>query len=295
VIGRRPLLRTIGGLTLAGMGAAGYGFWIEPAWRLVVQDYALVPPGWPPGLRATLAVLTDIHAADPQMPLRRLERIVAATNALRPDLVVLLGDHFASGRFSGRAIPLAETAAVLRGLSAPLGVHGVLGNHDWWEDAEVQRLRGGLPWAARTLSDAGLPVLHNSAVRLAPGFWLAGLGSLWAYRGGRRFSGADDLDAAVAGVADGEPVILLCHEPDIFPRVPARVSLTLCGHTHGGQVRLGGWSPVVPSIHGSRYAYGHVVEGGRHLIVSGGLGTSLLPVRLGVPPEITLVRLGEAV
>jgi predicted MPP superfamily phosphohydrolase len=87
----------------------------------------------------------------------------------------------------------------------------------------------------------------------------------------------------------------MAHEPDVFPRVPPRVSLTLSGHTHGGQVRMFGWSPVVPSEFGNRYAYGHVVEGGRHLIVSGGLGTvsaGLAPVRLGVPPEIVVVELG---
>jgi uncharacterized protein len=80
----------------------------------------------------------------------------------------------------------------------------------------------------------------------------------------------------------------------VFPRVPARVALTLAGHTHGGQVRVFGFSPMVPSDFGNRYAYGHVVEEGRHLIVSGGLGNSILPVRFGVPPEITLVRLGSA-
>ena len=87
-------------------------------------------------------------------------------------------------------------------------------------------------------------------------------------------------------------MILLAHEPDIFPRVPARVALTLSGHTHGGQVRLFGYSPVVPSRYGNRYAYGHIIEDNRHLIVSGGLGCSILPVRLGCPPEIVMVELG---
>ena len=89
---------------------------------------------------------------------------------------------------------------------------------------------------------------------------------------------------------DGEPVILLAHEPDIMPRVPDRVSLVMSGHTHGGQVRLFGWSPVVPSRYGNRYAYGHVREQ-CDLIVSGGLGCSIMPVRFGVPPEIVLVSI----
>ena len=107
-------------------------------------------------------------------------------------------------------------------------------------------------------------------------------------------SGLDDLHGTLAKVTDGSPVILLAHEPDIFPDVPERVSLTLSGHTHGGQVRLFGYSPVVPSRFGNRYAYGHVVEDDRHLIVSGGLGFSILPVRFGVRPEIVSVELGSA-
>ena len=104
--------------------------------------------------------------------------------------------------------------------------------------------------------------------------------------------GLDDLDGTLAQVSDDAPVVLLAHEPDIFPRVPRRVSLTLSGHTHGGQVRFFGYAPVVPSRYGNRYAYGHVVEDGRNIIVSGGLGCSIMPVRFGVPPEIVVVDLG---
>ncbi len=84
----------------------------------------------------------------------------------------------------------------------------------------------------------------------------------------------------------------MAHEPDIFPKVPDRVSVTLSGHTHGGQVRLFGWSPVVPSRYRNRFAYGHIVEEGKHLLVSGGLGCSIAPVRFGCPPEIVLLELG---
>jgi predicted MPP superfamily phosphohydrolase len=93
-------------------------------------------------------------------------------------------------------------------------------------------------------------------------------------------------------VTDGSPIILLAHEPDIFPKVPHGVSITLSGHTHGGQVRVFGYSPVVPSRYRNRYAYGHVVEDDRNLIVSGGLGFSILPVRFGVRPEILSIELG---
>jgi predicted MPP superfamily phosphohydrolase len=106
---------------------------------------------------------------------------------------------------------------------------------------------------------------------------------------------ADDLPGTLKKIRDkSNPVILLAHEPDIFPEVPERVSLTLCGHTHGGQVALPFIGrPVVPSRYGDRYAYGHIVEDGRHLIVSGGLGCSGIPVRFGVPPEIVVIDIGE--
>ena len=103
-----------------------------------------------------------------------------------------------------------------------------------------------------------------------------------------------DLPAALAPLAlDDAPAILLAHEPDIFPHVPARVGLTLSGHTHGGQIRILGYSPIVPSRYGRRYAYGLVEEEGRRLVVSGGLGCSRYPVRFGVPPEIVLLDLGH--
>lgn len=88
-------------------------------------------------------------------------------------------------------------------------------------------------------------------------------------------------------------MILLVHEPDIFTEVPARVALTLAGHTHGGQIRLPLVPPLwTPSEYGTRFTYGHIVEDSRHMIVSGGLGCSGVPLRLGVPPEIVRIELG---
>ncbi len=89
---------------------------------------------------------------------------------------------------------------------------------------------------------------------------------------------------------DGAPIILLSHNPDVFPDVPDGVALTLAGHTHGGQVRLPFVGrPIVPSRFGQRFAAGHVVEEGRHLFVATGVGTSILPVRFGVPPAVTIL------
>ncbi len=141
--------------------------------------------------------------------------------------------------------------------------------------------------------------MENDAVLLGregQRFWLAGLGDQLAHwLGPGRFRGADDLPGTLARVTTDDPVILLAHEPDIFTTVPARVALTLAGHTHGGQIRLPFMPPVwAPSEYGARFAYGHIVERDRHLIVSGGLGCSKVPLRLGVPPEILRIELGSA-
>ena len=98
------------------------------------------------------------------------------------------------------------------------------------------------------------------------------------------------LSAALAAVPDEAPVLVFTHNPDLFPEIPERVSLTIAGHTHGGQVYLPGIGrPIVPSRYGERFAIGHVVERGRHLFVSSGLGTSILPVRFLVPPEVAAI------
>ena len=182
--------------------------------------------------------------------------------------------------------------------AAPLGVHAILGNHEWWEDRAVQRAGAGVPAARHALEAVGIPVYENDAVRLTKrgdAFWLAGLGDQLAFLPSRRRFpgrriGVDDLAGTLARVTDDAPVILLAHEPDIAVRVPERVALMLSGHTHGGQVRAFGWSPMVPSRYGNRFAYGHVRER-CDLIISGGLGCSIVPVRLGVPPEVVVVRL----
>jgi len=297
---RRQFFRLSAGLGTASVSTAAYGFGIEPELRLGVARYDISPPRWPTDFQLSIAAIADLHACDPWMSLDRIQSIVDRTNALRADVIVLLGDYVAGHRHVSRFIPAGEWAAVLAGLKAPLGVHAILGNHDWWDDKEVQREGQGLPAARRALEAAGLPVYENDAARLTKAgqpFWLAGLGDQLAYSPASRFRpvsrvGVDDLAATLRKVTDDAPVILLAHEPDIAMRVPSRVALQLSGHTHGGQVRLFGWSPVVPSRYGNRLAYGHA-RTRCDVVVSGGLGCSIVPFRLGVPPEIVLVNLGD--
>ncbi|WP_412550293.1 metallophosphoesterase [Shimia sp. MIT910701] len=138
-------------------------------------------------------------------------------------------------------------------------------------------------------------MLSNQALKIERhGVWLAGLEDQIAIRRNGKWQGLDDLPGTLSQIADdGAPVVMMAHEPDIFSEMPNRVSLTVSGHTHGGQVRLFGWSPIVPSRHGNRFAYGHVREHGRDLVVSGGIGCSIMPVRFGVVPEITVIEVSS--
>ncbi|MFL6792706.1 MAG: metallophosphoesterase [Bradyrhizobium sp.] len=298
---RRQFFRFTGGFGAFGASTAAYGFGVEPVLRLRVKRYDLSPRQWPADFPLKIAVIADLHACDPWMSLDRIAAIVERTNALHADVIVMLGDYVAGLRQVTRFIPAGEWAAVLAGLKAPLGVHAILGNHDYWDDKTVQREGRGPTVARRALEAAGIPVYENDAARLTKEgrpFWLAGLGDQLAYFPARRFRrvariGLDDLSATLAKVTDDAPIILLAHEPDVALRVPSRVALQLSGHTHGGQVRLLGWSPAVPAQHGMHLVYGHL-RTNCDVIVSGGLGCSIMPFRVGVPPEIVLVTLGGA-
>ncbi|MDZ4840947.1 MAG: metallophosphoesterase [Hyphomicrobium aestuarii] len=306
-ITRRQLLR---GVLAVGASTAALGAYaVAEPWRLVVTRYTITPAGWPKGLSLRCAVIADLHACEPWMGAARIRQIVARTNALAPDVTLLLGDYVAGriiAKLSGD-MANATWAAALAGLKAPLGVHAVLGNHDWWQDVSVQLKRSGPVPAAVALEAVGINVYDNQAIRLEKDgqpFWIAGLGDQWAYwprgalrptRGFHRYEGVDDLPSTLRQVTDTAPVILMAHEPDVFPEVPDRVAVTISGHTHGGQVTFAGYAPIVPSRYGRRYVYGHIVEGERNLVVSGGLGCSGLPIRFGRPPEIVVIDLGSEV
>jgi hypothetical protein len=281
------LFGAAGLLGVSTASTAVYAAAVEPQ-GLVVSRYAPAPRGWPAGRGLAITVIADLHAGGPDMLLPHVRDVVDTANALQSDLIVLLGDYIARYKFPTERVPDRLWAAELARLKAPLGVWAILGNHDWWYHLAAVR---------SALADARIPVLENDAVLLGRGgqkFWLAGLGDQLAHPLGHgRFRGEDDLPGTLERIRTDDPVLLLAHEPDIFPRVPERVALTLAGHTHGGQIRLPiVWPLFVPSKFGARFAYGHVVEDERHLIVSGGLGTSIIPARLGVPPEIVHVRLG---
>jgi uncharacterized protein len=258
-----------------------WGFWCEPQ-RLVVTRAQLTLPGWPKALAGLkVALLSDLHVGSPFWDLAALSRLVERTNAERPDLVLLAGDYQINDVPGGAFVAPEGIAQVLGRLKAPLGVLAVLGNHDWWNDGERTR---------KAFEANGVRVLEENSQLLQHAgtqFYVVGLAD--------QLTRPSAPEAALATVPPGAPTLLLVHEPDVFesfPRLGVSPTLTLAGHTHGGQV----WLPllgrrVVPSHFGERYAYGHVVENGRHLYVTSGVGTSVLPVRFLVPPEIAMLTL----
>lgn len=301
---RRGLLRGVVGLGASAVSFGAYAVGVEPILRLEVARYAITPPGWPPDLKLRIVALADIHACDPWMPLSRVRTIIERANGLGGDIMLLLGDYVTGKRLRHWRVDPDALAATLAALRAPLGVHAILGNHDWWEDDAAIRRGAGPTFIHRALATAGLNVLENAAIRLehrGRPFWLAGLGDQIAFQTRRRSTpngplrrpGIDDLPAVLRAIDDESPAILMAHEPDIFPQVPARFALTLSGHTHGGQINLLGWRPTAASELSDLYSRGHFRERGRDLVVSSGLGCSIAPVRIGVPPEILVVDLGS--
>jgi len=232
------------------------------------------------------------------MDAARIGEIVDLANSLKPDLIVLLGDYVCTHRFVTGYVAPGAWAEQLARLQAPLGVFAILGNHDWWSAAIPTHPADNGHSIRRALAEARVPLLENKAVPLSQDgkpFWLVGLGDQIAHWTRMGLRGDDDLSGSLRQVTDDAPVILLAHEPFVFPRVPDRVALTLSGHTHGGQINL----PLLrgafaPSWHGRTYVYGHYVEEGRNMIVSGGLGTSLLPIRFMAPPEVVHVTIRAA-
>ena len=271
---------TLLALTLTALTLAAWAFVIEPD-RLLVNESRLTLPNWPKpldGLR--IVALADLHIGAPHMDLTKLRQIVELTNAQQPDLILLLGDYVIQGVLGGAFVEPKVIAPELAKLKAKAGVFAVLGNHDQWYSAA--RIKS-------VFEQNGLRVLENDVAALTLNgqkLWLAGLSDEWTAQ--------PDIQGTLAKITDAAPVLAFTHNPDLFPRIPPSVCLTLAGHTHGGQCAfplLG--RPIVPSAYGQRYAVGLVVENNRHLFVSSGLGTSILPVRFRVPPEVALLQISS--
>lgn len=275
----RRWLRRSGWVALAAfVGASAWGVGWEPR-QLVERDYALALPHWPAacdGVR--LDVVADLHVGSPNNGLDNLDRVIDHLLASDSDAVLMAGDYVILSVFAGTYVGPEPIAERLRRLTARKRVYGVLGNHDWWKRGDQ---------IARTLSAAGVVMLEDASAQLRVDgctFAIAGVGDLW--------EGRPDIARAYAAVPAQLPVVALSHNPAVLRRLPAGTALLVAGHTHGGQVQL----PILgrPTLWNSpdgRYAAGHMVERGRHVFVSPGIGTSIFPVRFGVPPEISRLTL----
>lgn len=245
---------------------AVYGFWAEPN-TLEISRYKFESSELS-DVRVVFAA--DFHLAPDDE--NRLERIVGAINAQNPDIVILGGDYV-NGHRKQTAMPAGRIAESLGRIKSKYGIYAVLGNHDIWygkDDIMQAFFQNHI-----TVLDNRNQVLEISGHRL----YLAGVAD--------PVTEEPDIRKALEGTTS--PVIFVTHSPDIFPEVPQN-TLTLAGHTHGGQIVLPWWgAPVSNSKFGQRYLQGKIVEDGKTLIVSKGLGTSILPVRFLCRPEIVVV------
>lgn len=262
------------------IGLAIWSFFIEPN-LLVVHQETIQINNWPPelsGLR--IALVADIHTGAPFINEKKLRQIVEVTNEQHPDLVILLGDYMSPASWHSQRVEPEITAAALRDLHAPLGVYAVLGNHDWAYNG---------PRVRAALEQNGIKVLEDDVAELKwrnGSFWLVGLTDFWTH--------PQRIKEAMAKVPEGSLVIAMTHSPDIFPLLPPNVALLLAGHTHGGQVNIPLMGRlIVPSRYGQKYAAGHVFENGHHLFVTTGIGTSIIPVRFRVTPEIVILTVSS--
>lgn len=264
---------------LALVTACGF-VWRELS-SIRVKEYRVGIPNWRPSIQGLrVAVLADLHVGSPLNGLDNLRRVVQLTNAAKPDIILLPGDFVIHRMIGATFVPPDQIAAELAVLTAPLGVFGAMGNNDRSFDP------GGV---ANAFAEKGIRLLEDEAAEVVSSrgrFWLVGISDWW--------TGPHDVRKALAKVPPQAPLLIFTHNPDVFPTLPDGFSLTVAGHTHGGQVNvplLG--RLVVPSRYGRRFAAGHVVENGLHLFVSTGIGTSIMPLRFRVPPEITVLILSS--
>ena len=279
-------------------GAMGYSLVMEPGEiritnrKIGIRDL----PTELNGLR--LAQVSDVHHG-PWLSIEHVREVVRRTNELEADMVLLTGDYVYAS-----PVYIEPVVAELAKIKSRIGMVGILGNHDWWDR--------GVPMK-KAFADNGINLIDNSRVFIssdrklkgekvladsqadggyARGLWIAGVGDLW--------EDLPDYHAALHGIPEQMPRLLLAHNPDAAedPKFLAgkyRVDLMISGHTHGGQVRLPGIGAViVPSKFGQKYAQGLVQSPTCPVFVSKGIGLSGLPVRFGVPPEIVVLELERA-
>ena len=276
--------RAVGRVVLALFAiAAALILWLgyRDARRVVRRDFVASHPDLPEGLAGVrIAQISDVHVG-PHTPRRHLARIARYVRGACADLVVMTGDQVDD--FPGDVVPFAVG---LLPLEAPLGTVAIAGNHDVYAGWEA--VRSGL-------ESHGITVLVNEARRLESDgaeLWLVGVGDPAGRSRGDDRSVAPDIPRALADVPPGAFVLALAHNPALWPALAERgVQLTLSGHTHWGQLVIGGrWSLASLFLEHSMGAY---VEGDSILYIHPGTNHWGIPFRLGTPPEVAVITLAR--
>ncbi|MFN0140495.1 MAG: metallophosphoesterase [Pyrinomonadaceae bacterium] len=290
------IIATISAVFTAGVICLTYAYFVEPT-RLVVTSSTIKIKDWDATFDGfKIVMIGDIHGGSNNVTEEKLRELVVRTNEQNADIIVLLGDYVTQVRgnkgLSGRslAMPMATIADRLAGLKATYGVYAVLGNHDgWYSDTSV----------AAELTRVGYKVLQSEiAVIEKDGKRLKILGLIDHLKLSPRWTRTSaDLKPIAESSGEGN-LIVLQHSPDIVEVITGELSISkdlrliLAAHTHGGQVWLpilG--TPIVPSSFGQKYSYGHVKASGVDMFVTSGLGTSVLPIRFMMPPEIAVLTI----
>jgi predicted MPP superfamily phosphohydrolase len=269
--------------TIAAFVALGLAVPLLAAWVLAVEPSLLVVrhlerSRWP-GTAVKVAFFSDLHAGAPHVNREYIADLVARVNAEAPDVVLIGGDLTINDVPGGKPMPIADTAALLAPLKAPLGVYAVLGNHDWWNGADAIKAE---------LRGVGIEVLENDAKLLerpdATKIWLVGLGDDYTRHA--------DVAKAFAATNGDWPKLVFMHDPGALLNIRERFHIAFAGHLHGGQVYIPGLGALVaPGRAPKSWAKGWVDFDGGSLYVSAGIGTSILPIRFNAPPEFVVLSL----
>jgi predicted MPP superfamily phosphohydrolase len=244
----------------------------------LVRHLDLALPGWPATKRALrIAFLSDLHAGSHSGDVARLSAIVHQAASFEPDLVLHGGDFMNMAPFGGGRLAPATIARIVGRLNAPLGCFAVLGNHDYSYGADAVTTALAAE-GIEVLCDARRTVIHDGHE-----IDIVGLPDA------RRLRPAGER--LLESLSPARPTIVLAHDPFWFAHVRHAPHLTLAGHTHAGQIQLPRIGAIMNASRAPlRWSHGHIVENGRQMYVTSGLGTSGIPWRLGAPPEFVICR-----